>query len=196
MNDRAMWDWLKWKRREQRAEFSQIRPVQTAESEHQTAEHKINRAYANRPGFLSQVFDKDGNGKISQQELKLVMKNLGENLTDEEINEMIREADDNGDGEVDYEEFVKMMQTKWGATCRAVLALVCKISLLHQGPTILPEVPTFIFNCRGQFPSMLYLHHRGRLQSEPLRLEQLTIQFVLFEVEVIFQKYFIPGVTW
>ena len=46
------------------------------------------------------MFDKDGNGKISQQELKLVMKNLGENLTDEEINEMIREADDNGDGDV------------------------------------------------------------------------------------------------
>jgi len=58
------------------------------------------------------VFDKDGNGRISQQELKLVMKNLGENLTDEEINEMIREADDDGDGHVDFDEFVKMMQTK------------------------------------------------------------------------------------
>jgi len=40
------------------------------------------------------------------------MKNLGENLTDEEINEMIREADDDGDGHVDFDEFVKMMQTK------------------------------------------------------------------------------------
>jgi len=58
------------------------------------------------------VFDKDGNGKISKEELKLVMKNLGENLTDEEINEMIREADDDGDGHVDFDEFVKMMQTK------------------------------------------------------------------------------------
>ena len=58
------------------------------------------------------MFDKDGNGKISKEELKLVMKNLGENLTDAEISEMILEADDNGDGAVDYEEFVKMMGTK------------------------------------------------------------------------------------
>jgi len=57
------------------------------------------------------VFDKDGSGKISKQELKEVMKNLGENLSDQEITEMIREADDNGDGEVDFEEFVKMMAT-------------------------------------------------------------------------------------
>ena len=57
------------------------------------------------------MFDKDGNGKISSEELKIVMQNLGERLTDEEINEMIREADNDGDGEVDYEEFVKMMSS-------------------------------------------------------------------------------------
>ena len=57
------------------------------------------------------MFDKDGNGKISSEELKIVMQNLGERLTDEEINEMIREADNDGDGEGDYEEFVKMMSS-------------------------------------------------------------------------------------
>ena len=49
------------------------------------------------------VFDKDGNGLISAAELRHVMTNLGEKLTDEEIDEMIREADVDGDGHVNYE---------------------------------------------------------------------------------------------
>lgn len=49
------------------------------------------------------VFDKDGNGFISAAELRHVMTNLGEKLTDEEVDEMIKEADLDGDGLVNYE---------------------------------------------------------------------------------------------
>lgn len=44
------------------------------------------------------VFDKDGSGKISPDELRQVMNNLGEKLSDQEVEDMIREADTNGDG--------------------------------------------------------------------------------------------------
>ena len=58
------------------------------------------------------VFDKDGNGYISRSELRNVMANLGETLSDEEIDEMIKEVDVDGDGQICYEEFVKMLKSK------------------------------------------------------------------------------------
>ncbi len=50
--------------------------------------------------------------QILYRQLRHVMTNLGEKLTDEEVDEMIREADVDGDGQVNYEEFVKMMMAK------------------------------------------------------------------------------------
>merc|ERR1712071_695493 len=58
------------------------------------------------------VFDRDGNGFISAAELRHVMTNLGEKLTDEEVDEVIREADISSEGQVNYEEFVTMMTSK------------------------------------------------------------------------------------
>lgn len=55
------------------------------------------------------VFDKDGNGFISAAELRHVMTNLGEKLTDEEVDEMIREADIDGDGQVNYEGCIALL---------------------------------------------------------------------------------------
>ncbi|KAL8624962.1 hypothetical protein ACOMHN_039849 [Nucella lapillus] len=55
------------------------------------------------------VFDRDGRGYISSSELRHVMSNLGERLTDEEMDEMLCEADVDADGLVNVKDFVKMM---------------------------------------------------------------------------------------
>lgn len=47
------------------------------------------------------VFDRDNNGFISAAELRHVMTSIGERLTDDEVDEMIREADQDGDGRID-----------------------------------------------------------------------------------------------
>ena len=51
------------------------------------------------------LFDDDETGKISFRNLKRVAKELGENMTDEELQEMIDEADRDGDGEINEDEF-------------------------------------------------------------------------------------------
>ncbi|XP_069344449.1 calmodulin-1-like [Eulemur rufifrons] len=61
---------------------------------------------------VSRVFGKDGNGYVSAAELCHVMTNLGEKLADEEVDEMIRDTDIDGDGQVNYEEFILMMTAK------------------------------------------------------------------------------------
>ena len=49
------------------------------------------------------VFDKDGTGYISSADLRHVMANLGEKLTDQEIDKMMRQVDVDGDGQVNIE---------------------------------------------------------------------------------------------
>ncbi|XP_014210477.1 caltractin [Copidosoma floridanum] len=56
------------------------------------------------------LFDDDNTGKITFKNLKRVAKELGENLTDEELQEMIDEADRDGDGEISQEEFLRIMK--------------------------------------------------------------------------------------
>ncbi|UJR28108.1 hypothetical protein I4U23_009363 [Adineta vaga] len=56
------------------------------------------------------LFDDDNTGKISFKNLKRVAKELGENLTDEELHEMIDEADRDGDGEINEQDFLRIMK--------------------------------------------------------------------------------------
>ena len=56
------------------------------------------------------LFDDDETGRISFKNLKRVSKDLGENLTDEELQEMIDEADREGTGEVSLDDFMRIMK--------------------------------------------------------------------------------------
>ena len=58
------------------------------------------------------VFDKEGNGLIQTDELKHIMMTIGDKMTEDEAEEMIHEADIDGDGTINYEEFVRMMMAR------------------------------------------------------------------------------------
>ncbi|BFG13976.1 calmodulin-like protein 11 isoform X2 [Prunus yedoensis var. nudiflora] len=84
-------------------EFAEFLSLMANKMKETDAEEELKEAF--------KVFDKDQNGYISATELRHVMINLGEKLTDEEVEQMIKEADLDGDGQVNYDEFVKMMMT-------------------------------------------------------------------------------------
>ena len=54
------------------------------------------------------MFDKDGGGSISIDEVKQILS-FGQNLDDAAVNLIIKQVDENGDGEISFDEFQKMM---------------------------------------------------------------------------------------
>lgn len=85
-------------------DFNEFLQLMAAKQANMTMEDEFRNAF--------NVFDKDGSGYISADELKQVLANLGEAMTDEEIGDMVREADLDLDGQVSFDEFVKMMSNK------------------------------------------------------------------------------------
>lgn len=62
------------------------------------------------------VFDRESNGTMSHTELRNVLTNMGDRLTEDEADEIIRDADVDNDGLIQIDEFVKMLLTKYQLT--------------------------------------------------------------------------------
>jgi len=83
----------------QYADFVQIMTEKIAERD---PEEEIRKAF--------QLFDDDKSGKITVKNLRRVAKELGENLSEEELQAMIDEFDKNNDGVIDEDEFMAIMK--------------------------------------------------------------------------------------
>merc|ERR1711918_169608 len=57
-------------------------------------------------------FDKDGSGTIDVWELKATLNAMGQYPTDEELLQMIAEVDDDGSNEIEFSEFLKVIENQ------------------------------------------------------------------------------------
>ena len=83
-------------------DFTEFLEMMTSKMSEKDSREEILKAF--------RLFDDDETGKISFRNLKRVAKELGENMTDEELQEMIDEADRDGDGEINEDEFLRIMK--------------------------------------------------------------------------------------
>ena len=67
------------------------------------------------------IFDKNGDGKITPDELKEVLIELGEEVTDQDVMDMIQRGDTNGDGTLTLEEFASMMMMQDDTTIQQLV---------------------------------------------------------------------------
>lgn len=74
--------------------------VATMNEKHLLSSNKLQTAF--------KMFDKDGGGSISTDEIKQVLS-FGQTLDEDVINSIINQVDENGDGEISYDEFAQMM---------------------------------------------------------------------------------------
>ncbi|KAL6656974.1 hypothetical protein ACP70R_004754 [Stipagrostis hirtigluma subsp. patula] len=88
-------------------DYEEFEHMMTAKIGERDSKEELTKAF--------RIIDQDQNGKISDVDIQRIAKELGLNFTYQEIQEMVQEADRNADGEIDFDEFVRMMRrTKYG----------------------------------------------------------------------------------
>ena len=79
---------------------------------YEMAKKKFSEEERNQLKQAFALFDLDGNGFITNDELGTVLRKMGQEPTDEEIEQMIHEIDEDGDGTIDFDEFCELMENR------------------------------------------------------------------------------------
>ena len=85
-------------------DFEEFLDMMTARMSDKDTREDINKVF--------RLFDDDTSGSITIRNLRRVARELGENMTDEELQEMVERADSNGDGAVSMDDFYNIMTKK------------------------------------------------------------------------------------
>nr|CAH7744802.1 unnamed protein product [Callosobruchus chinensis] len=93
-------------------EFNEFLQMMSKKMKDADGEEELREAFRYEYCIRFEVFDKNNDGLISSNELRHVMTSLGERLSEEEVDDMIKEADLDGDGQVNYEEFVTILTAR------------------------------------------------------------------------------------
>ena len=56
------------------------------------------------------LFDESGDGLISLKEMQLIMRSIGQNPSEEELMEIMKEVDPKSEGETDFYGFLTLMK--------------------------------------------------------------------------------------
>ncbi|XP_046385332.1 neo-calmodulin-like [Ischnura elegans] len=83
--------------------------AEKADAARPPANGKVSKAQMKEFRDAFRLFDKDGDGSITQEELGRVMRSLGQFATEEELQQMLTEVDIDGDGSFSFDEFVEIV---------------------------------------------------------------------------------------
>ncbi|KAL0266997.1 UNVERIFIED_CONTAM: hypothetical protein PYX00_009385 [Menopon gallinae] len=129
-----------------------------------------------RDAFM--VFDKDGDGRITKDELGRVMRSLGQFATEEELQQMLKEIDFDGDGHFSFEEFVQLL-----------------LGGDHLGGTLLDNTPADEEKELRDAFRVFDKHNRGFISATDLRavLQCLGEQLSEEEIEEMIREVDVDG---